>query len=481
MTTRPTWPHYDAVKAKPLAHRTRRFEPLLAISLGFALASAVTAATKTWNTTSGSLSGSTSWSPTGTPLTTDEVVFDGTVTPAASISSAASSNPTFGNFIWNNNTSSTLQMNTTSNTSAFIRLSGGGGFTAAVAAGGAAGDLIVMGTNAADNTLTVSAININAAPGTALLRFRLDNSGNFNVVNAGAHLNIGTAINESGVRTLTKTGAGRLTLGAANTFSGGVVLSSGTLALGSPLALGSGGLTLNGGTLASVTSVRTITNPVTVGGDFTLGGLGQSLTINGTVDLGASSRIITLNDSATIGSEISNGALTVEAGSRTLTLSGNSTYDGATFVSSGTLLLTGALDNTAVSVGASGTIGGTGSLNGSLAFDGNSTLTVADLTDALTIAGSVTFASGFGINNLTGIDWDALDFDTPYTILNNGTDFSAAGLDNFGLANAVSIGALGRQAYFQTGSLQVVVIPEPTAALLGSLGLLALLRRRRRI
>ncbi|MCU0779682.1 MAG: hypothetical protein MUF04_01115 [Akkermansiaceae bacterium] len=38
-----------------------------------------------------------------------------------------------------------------------------------------------------------------------------------------------------------------------------------------------------------------------------------------------------------------------------------------------------------------------------------------------------------------------------------------------------------KQAYFQQGNLQVVVVPKPAAAPLGSLGLLALLRRRRQL
>jgi len=69
------------MKAKPSEHRTRRSASFLAISLGFALAPAATAATKTWSTTTGSLSASGSWSATGTPVTTDEALFDGTVTP----------------------------------------------------------------------------------------------------------------------------------------------------------------------------------------------------------------------------------------------------------------------------------------------------------------------------------------------------------------------------------------------------------------
>ncbi len=182
-----------------------------------------------------------------------------------------------------------------------------------------------------------------------------------------------------------------------------------------------------------------------------------------------------------IGNGVNGGDLALtKSGTGTWKLSGTSTYTGATTISAGTLLVTGTLGSTAVSVGANGTIGGTGALGGSLAFDGDSTFNVLNIADALAISGSVTFGSGFGINNLTGINWDTLDLNTPYTILDNATDFSVAGLDHFGLANAVDVGALGRQAYFQNGSLQVVVIPEPNvAALLGSLGLLALAHRRR--
>ena len=54
-------------------------------------------------------------------------------------------------------------------------------------------------------------------------------------------------------------------------------------------------------------------------------------------------------------------------------------------------------------------------------------------------------------------------------------------VSNFGSGNAYDLG--GKSAYFQTdinnSSLNLVVIPEPRAALLGGLGLLALLRRRR--
>lgn len=57
--------------------------------------------------------------------------------------------------------------------------------------------------------------------------------------------------------------------------------------------------------------------------------------------------------------------------------------------------------------------------------------------------------------------------------------FGTVDIDNFGFANAFGVGSSGREAYFTNGSLAIVVIPEPSAALLGGLGLLALLRRRR--
>lgn len=319
-----------------------------------------------------------------------------------------------------------------------------------------------------------------ATTGTTVLTLNGSGAGGTNLVDV-----ISDGTTGANLALYIDTTAGVTTFQGSNTFTGGTTLNKGTLAIRASGALSTGPLVINGGTIGSIVSARTISDSVslTINNGFTLGGLdsGAATTFIGSVDLAGGTRAITLGDNATFGGEISNGGLTVAAGTRTLTLSGNSTYDGATLVSSGTLLITGALDNTAVTVEADGTIGGNGSLNGSLAFDGDSKLNVLDLTDALTIAGSVTFGSGFGIDNLTGIDWDALVLQTAYTILNSSTDFSLAGLDNFGPANAVSVGALGRQAYFQTGSLQVVVIPEPGAALLGSLGLLALLRRRQRI
>jgi autotransporter-associated beta strand protein len=176
----------------------------------------------------------------------------------------------------------------------------------------------------------------------------------------------------------------------------------------------------------------------------------------------------------------------IKAGSNTATISGSSTYTGTTTVSAGTLLVTGALGSTgtntgAVSVSSGASLGGTGDIYGSVTFDGGSYLAIQNIADPLKVTGSVTFGAGFGIDNLTGIDWDSLALDTPYTLISDtSTTFSASNIDNFGLANKFAVGSLGNFAYFQNGSLAIVVVPEPSTTLLGATGLLALALRRRR-
>ncbi len=87
----------------------------------------------------------------------------------------------------------------------------------------------------------------------------------------------------SGVGSLTKTGAGTLTLNASNTYSGGTILNAGTLILNGSSTIGggvitsspigTGTLTLTGGTLRSDSgTARTIENNVILNGIITLGG-----------------------------------------------------------------------------------------------------------------------------------------------------------------------------------------------------------------
>lgn len=173
------------------------------------------------------------------------------------------------------------------------------------------------------------------------------------------------------------------------------------------------------------------------------------------------------------------GAQLVKSGAGALTLSGNNTYTGTTTVSAGTLFVNGALGSSTVTVAANAIIGGTGILTGDLFLHGESQLAITNLNDALTVSGNISFGSGFGINNLLGLDWDSLDLNTSYTLISTNQTFDQAGLNHFGFENRVSVGNAGREAYFTNGSLALVIVPEPSVTLLGGLSLLALMRRKR--
>jgi autotransporter-associated beta strand protein len=73
-------------------------------------------------------------------------------------------------------------------------------------------------------------------------------------------LTLGGAISDGGnAYQFTKAGAGTLALGGASTFSGGLVLSAGTLAINNASALGTGAFTIAAGAIDN-SSGSVITN-----------------------------------------------------------------------------------------------------------------------------------------------------------------------------------------------------------------------------
>ena len=161
--------------------------------------------------------------------------------------------------------------------------------------------------------------------------------------------------------------------------------------------------------------------------------------------------------------------------SGTATLAGTHSYTGATTVAAGALVVSGTLGATDVTVDAGAAIGGAGSIGGSLHFNAGSNL-LFSLTDTLTVNGASVDFDAFSIANLTGFD-NTVPNGT-YTLIDGDATIVLTNVVNFGLANAQPLDG-GRSAYFDSGSLQLVVIPEPSVALLGGLGLFFLLRRRR--
>jgi autotransporter-associated beta strand protein len=287
--------------------------------------------------------------------------------------------------------------------------------------------------------------------------------------------------------------AGFINVNAANTFSGSTTNTSGIFRLDNALALQNSAVNTTASAAGNASNGFRINTGVTT---LTLGGLtgnknfaatgGVFTTTTGNY---ANVTALTLNPgtgkSYSYDGAIENGAANMtltKTGAGTQTLNGTSTYSGDTLVSVGTLLVNGSLTSAAndVSVINSATLGGSGSIAGTLSFGGSSFFDVF-LTQPLTVAGTVSFGSGFGFANLKGIDWDTV-LPGAHTILTSNQDFSSAGLANYwGSGNAVPVGTLGRTAYFQNeGSLQglqvmVAQVPEPTTLALLAAGLAGLL------
>ncbi len=352
---------------------------------------------------------------------------------------------------------------------------------------------------------------------------------------ANSFLRISSVISETGgARSITKDGSGILQLGPittgagpTNTFTGGFTLNAGEVHFSGNSVFGTGTLTVNSGTLSARGLSRTLANPVSVGGDFTLGGTAQGgnlLTLAGTVDLGGSTRAVSVaaTGGAAIPGIISNGGVT-KVGIGNLTLSGTNTYSGTTTVTAGTLALgpTGSIANSSSLVLNGGNfnvsaVGGGYALASGQTLSGNGGSVTGDLTVNGTLAigsspGTITFNNTLtlGVGSASNFEFTAASFaansyDLAFggvgsqTANFNGTlnlffDAGETYLDNsavkifdfetyagsFTSVNYTGLGA-GQSALFDSATGFVTVVPEPGAAVLGGIGCLMLLRRRRR-
>jgi fibronectin-binding autotransporter adhesin len=269
----------------------------------------------------------------------------------------------------------------------------------------------------------------------------------------------------SGTGSLSKQGAGSLSLNAQNTYTGSTYLSGGTLTIGvtnalpvtTQLALSSNAIldVLNNQTIAgflttdittslllgagatftvampTADQTTTFAGNVTGAGIFAVSGAGNDVVnltgavtnTGGTVvGLGASLVIgsggsvtgpitttgtLTFNNpgSQTLSNVISGtGGISVSTG--TTILSGNNNYSGPTNINGGKLLITGT--NTGggmITVGSGGTFGGTGSTTGPLVLNSGATVSPGASPGILNV-GATTFAGGanftFEINNAIG-------------------------------------------------------------------------------
>ena len=270
---------------------------------------------------------------------------------------------------------------------------------------------LIINSNATTGTITFSTAALNHT-GT------ITNSGSGT---GGVTLSAVIGVNVTGV--VQNSATSTLLLSGANIFTGATTVTAGTLQAGIATALTSANTVgvANGATFDLNGYDLTIAGLTVGNGAVTnTGGASKTLTLGGT-GIYSSNAVIQASNPA-------NMKLTVALkGSGLQTLSGVSTYTGATAVNSGVLNLTGSLADTAVTIGTGGTVMGTGTIsnvtaaitvNGTLA-PGNGATATALHTGAVTFNNGSTFRVYLGGN---GNSLFALDQGIPTLVFNNLTN-----------------------------------------------------------
>ncbi len=288
---------------------------------------------------------------------------------------------------------------------ATLALNTGGTFDNAISGSGQvvkSGDetLTLSGTNSYTGGTTIS--------GGTLVATNVEALGSGDVTDdATLELNTGGTFDNaiSGSGQVVKSGDKMLTLSGANSYSGGTLISDGTLVASNVEALGTGDVTNNA------------TLELNTGGDFTnnISGSGQvvksgddTLTLSGansytggtTISGGTlvatnvdalgtgdvtNSSTLELNTGGTFDNAISGSGQVVKSGDETLTLSGSNTYTGGTLISGGTLVATNVdalgtgdvTDNATLELNTGGTFDNVISGSGQVVKSGDDTLTLS--------------------------------------------------------------------------------------------------------
>lgn len=231
--------------------------------------------------------------------------------------------------------------------------------------------------------------------------FTLSSGGGTLQTNSSNNLNYSGII--SGTGPLTKAGTGTVTLGGANTYSGGTTITAGTLAVSADNNLGTSSITLNGGILQITTSFSSSKNIIltSTGGNISTNS-GTTLTMNGV---------------------ISGSGLLLKRDSGTLVLNGTNTNTGGILVSAGILSIStdsalgatpGSAENNLYFTGGTLQITATTTINANRGMLLNSNANIQVTTGTTTYNGIMTGISGLtktgsgtlalgGTNTYTGI------------------------------------------------------------------------------
>jgi MYXO-CTERM domain-containing protein len=189
-----------------------------------------------------------------------------------------------------------------------------------------------------------------------------------------------------------------------------------------------------------------------------------------------------------------------KSGDGTMELTGNNSYFGATTVSAGKLVVNGNISTSNTTVQAGATLGGSGTV-GAVTVQTDGIFAPGNSPGTLTFTGDLTLNSGsisdFEINSFSLGNYDLaiaavsgtqnvsfngilnLLFQSGFNTVGSIKIFDFDGYSG-AFTSVVPTGlASGFTATFDNATGIVTVVPEPGAALLGGLGMLALLRRRR--
>jgi len=289
-----------------------------------------------------------------------------------------------------------------------------------------------------------------------------------------------------------KTGGGTLVVSGSSSASyrigatGGTPTNGGTVILGQANSAGTSQIQFNYGTLQTdAAGGLELANGVSIGGRSgavaVFGGT-EALTFSGSTSFfrgaGTSGELrMDVNNATTFngligptsGDGTASGITIGGTGSLAINGDGSAVLQAITLQDSLSLMVGGTLGAGGVIVGVGNSIGGDGTLLGSL-FIGSGAGFFFDPAKTLTVNGAEVDFGDFGIADLIG--FSAAVPDGSYTLIDGSATLVTTNLSNLGFENRVDLGG-GRSAYFETGSLVLQVVPEPSSFVLAGLGLAA--------
>ena len=189
----------------------------------------------------------------------------------------------------------------------------------------------------------------------------------------------------SGSGDLFKEGTGTLTLTAANTYTGRTYIDTGTLKLG-----GSNRLSSTGDLFVAARGTFDLD-----GYTQTVGAFGGGAYIGGvsTVALGSGSLTFGNSFDRDFMGQLTGSGSIIKQGTGTQTMSGDSSaYTGTTAVNGGSMIVTGDMSNSAITVNSGGTLGGTGTV-GAVTVNGIIAPGLANAIGTLNVNGTYTQAA----------------------------------------------------------------------------------------